>query len=341
MKADEISLVWIDDNNDRKKDAFEIEKLNNKIKTNFIHPKTFQKGICDKTGTIVDVDLFLVDYALSKKDCSSEFYLGEGLSLIGLIRENYPDVPVYLYSGDDKSVIFERLEYTARKEAEKVLPLKVIQDSGPNFLYMDALDYRKIRNTLLKGDAGKLIDLLLPPEDEKNTIKYVVPTELKIDGMKPAGKSTSFASWVRQVFMKNPGFIYDSLYAATKLGMKKEAFLKKEKEFKAALYSGLFAKTIGQQFWWKSLLYDLVFKKDEAKEATTDVREISKKVFGLTDDETAKCAVCTEPFPDTVGIDSTTGDREPVHLRCSRSDPKYTRLLYFDETRLFSKEENK
>jgi hypothetical protein len=338
MNPNKITLLWIDDNPERKQDADNLEKLDDRISTRFFHPEIFQKKICTKE--IVDaVDLFVVDYDLSRKECDSEFYLGKGLSLAGLIRENYSDVPVYLYSGDTDSPIFENLQYTARKEADAVLSLKDIQDEGNRILYSDAMDYRLIRNASTKN-VDELIKVLCPPKEEENNIKYILPANLKIKNPGDSevnlhsGMALDFAAWIRAIFLANPGFVYDSIHAATKIGMTEPAFIERKQHFEDALYTGVFAKTYRHELWWKLSLYDAIFEKTQPSEGKTDVREIVKGLFSLREDEIAKCSVCKSPFPDAVGVDPKNNNPVPVHLRCSKSDPRYTRMMYFEEQRI-------
>ena len=169
-----INILWIDDNKDRDKDAKDLGITNSKISAKWIHPVTFHTELNEKKA-IRDVDLFLVDYGLSTRPQSeNNCFDGEGLSLIGRIRENYPDIPVYLYSSDDNSAVFNKLAFTAKKEAEQVLLLDAILKKGADFLYIDALYYNQI-----KEKSGKtikdVISLLSPPEDQIETIEYILP----------------------------------------------------------------------------------------------------------------------------------------------------------------------
>jgi calcineurin-like phosphoesterase len=126
--------------------------------------------------------------------------------------------------------------------------------------------------------------------------------------------------------------------------MTEETFLRKKKFFEGALYKGVFSKTYGQELWWKSSLYDLVFKRAKKilpKEIKTDVREVSSKLFKLKEREIAKCVVCGGLFPDTLGRELENEAKVAVHYRCSESDPKSTRTLYFDEIRIIDSEKGK
>ncbi len=342
----EINILWVDDNKDRDKDAKDLEKMNSKISAKWIHPVNFFIELNQKKAAR-DVDLFLVDYGLSTRPQSEDNHFdGEGLSLIGRIRENYPDIPVYLYSSDDNSDVFNKLAYTAKKEAEQVMTLDKILKKGFNLLHIDALYYKQIKEKSGKN-VNDIIGLLSPPQEETETIEYILPDvfrkELsdKSGPLSKIGESLSFSKWVREDFLENPGFVYDALHAATLTGMTVDAYLKRSKEFEPALYTGIFSKTLDFQLWWKSSIEKLLFQKLPPADPQTDIRLIAQKYFSLGTQEMAKCVVCKENLPDLVAYDPKTNSFEPAHLRCSKADPTFMRRMYFDEQRTLDLEETK
>lgn len=352
MKNHKVSITWIDDNKEHKSDADILEEkmmeFNKSVRVNFYHPEVFRKRIGEKEET----DLFLIDDKLNRHSFEGERYRGRGISFIGLIRENYPDIPVYIYSAEPESRIYSDLAYISEREAELKLTYTEIQDRGHIVLYNDALDYRKIRNTISEGLDG-LIDLLSPPAIEKEKIRGLLPHILKtseFQGVKAeaiAGRSTDFASWVRKILMKKPGFLYDILYSATSIGMTKEAFKERIHKFKPALYTGIFSKTSTKKLWWKTLLYNVVVEKakEKAKEENkenipSDVKKLSVYAFDLTKSEIAKCVVCEGEFPDTIGIRLHDDIKEPVHYRCSDENPDDTKVLFFDDLRIIKDKES-
>jgi len=348
MKNDSLLIVWIDDDLDHSPDADILQekmmKFNENVKVGFYHPEAFRRKIEEKE----DIDLFLVDDKLNRHRFEGERYRGKGISYIGLVRENYPDVPVYIFSAEPESKIYADLAYISEREADSKLTYDAIQDRGHVILYYDALDYKRIRNTISEG-LDKLIDLLSPPNIEKEKIRDLLPDILKtseFQGVRTeavAGRSLDFATWVRKALMKKPGFLYDLLYSATAIGMTKEAFKQRIEKFEPALYTGIFSKTLVDRLWWKTSLFDIVVekakeKKENKEKLPSDIRKLSVYAFDLKENDIAECAVCKGKFPDTVGIRPQDGKKEPVHYRCSDENPEYTKMLFFDDLRIIKSE---
>ncbi|MCL4553097.1 MAG: hypothetical protein M1305_06060, partial [Candidatus Marsarchaeota archaeon] len=63
------------------------------------------------------------------------------------------------------------------------------------------------------------------------------------------------ARWIRDVLVKYPGILYDSLHAATALGIEEAAFLAPlvQEYFGDSRYTGVFASDDGPR-WWKMRL---------------------------------------------------------------------------------------
>jgi len=352
MKDSRLLIVWIDDNEEgHKPDADNLQekmmKFNKNVKVSFYHPKAFTRKIEEKE----DIDLFLVDDKLNRYGFEGERYSGKGISYIGLIRENYPDAPVYIFSAESESLIYTDLAYISEREADAKLTYDKIQDIGHMILYYDALDYRKVRNTISEG-LDKLIDLLNPPNIEKEKIRDLLPEILKtskFQGVRTEaveGRSIGFATWVRKTLMKRSGFLYDLLYSSTSIGMTTEAFKERIEKFKPALYGGIFSKMSMDRLWWKALLFDIVVnkakekkeKEDKEKQLPSDIRKLSVYAFDLEEHDIAKCAGCKGKFPDTVGINPQDGTKKPVHYRCSGENPDYTKMLFFDDLRIIKTE---
>ena len=346
MKNGTVTITWIDDDESHESDAQilqeKMREVSKNVTVSFCHPEAFRKRIEAKE----DIDLFLVDDILNQHRHKGQRYKGRGISYIGLIRENYPDIPIYLFSAEPGSKIYSYLAYISERQAELKLKYPQIQDRGHIILYYDALDYRRIRIAISEG-LDKLINLLIPPIVEKEKIRGLLPYILKIsefEGVKTenlAGRPLDFASWVREILLKKPGFLYDLLYSATSIGMTKEAFKERISTFTSALYTGIFSSTTMKKLWWKTSLYDIVVEKsrekaeEKGKEVTSsDIRKLSVCAFDLKENEIAKCAKCNGDFPDTIGVRPHGDIKEPVHYRCSKENPNDTKILFFDELRM-------
>jgi len=338
-----IIICWIDDDKDHELDAKNLEmkmiRSSNKGKVLFYHPRRFKNIIESKKR----IDLFLMDYQLNTiADSKGKKYEGKGISYIGLLRENYPDIPIYAFSALPKLGASANQTYVLEKETEYRLDYSEIQDRGHELLYHDALDYKTIRKATRKG-INELIKLLKPPEIEKERIMGLLPHILKIcefKGIKTeniAGKSLDFASWVRKILLPKPGFLYNQIHSATAIGMTETAFLDRKDTFASALYTGVFSASLTEGLWWKAKLYEVVTRKaieqSSASEMSSDIRKIGVTAFNLKDTEIARCVFCGAQFPDTVGIDEDDLEK-PVHFRCSEVSPEDTKTLFFDDRRV-------
>ena len=61
--------------------------------------------------------------------------------------------------------------------------------------------------------------------------------------------------------MAKPGFLYDTLWTATLLGLKEESFKKVTHLFKNAKYLGLFADKSNER-WWQTQVRQIIYAKN-------------------------------------------------------------------------------
>jgi len=340
-----VKIIWIDDDIDHKEDAKNIESRRKNLKIIFITPFEFEKILEEES----DVDLFLVDDRLlsRRRKPLPALFKRHGLSVAAQIREKFPEIPIYLFSAYKEGIgIYTTLAEAAESLADDIFDFKTIQRKGHNILYYDALDYRRIRESP-RESVDSLLNLLNAPEIDHEKIVSALPESLK-NGLSPItekeralGNAIAFGKWTKRIFLKLPGFVYNSLYAATKLGITEETFIELSREFENARYNGIFAKT-SCKLWWDSKLREIIFELAAERipdDETTDLRVLTKKIFSLDDSKISRCIVCGDKYPETIGINKDDeNDYQPVHYRCSEPHPKKTRLLYFEEPRQFSKE---
>lgn len=341
-----IKIVWIDDEAIHEKDARNLEAERKELEIDFVDPSGFEDYLKKLEE---DVDLFLVDDRLIRRDVGASRSFGRrGLSVAAQIREEHPEIPIYLFSAYPENYgIYTALAEAAKSFADEIVAWKTIQREGHDLLYHDAMDYRKIRRSP-RSSVYSLLNLLNAPENDHKRILAAFPESL-MEGLSPIsekesaeGNAIAFAKWAKRIFLELPGFVYDSLYSATKLGITEKTFKDLESKFEDARYNGVFAKT-RRKLWWDSKLRARIFHLAGEKlpsEETTNLQELTKKVFSLHESKVAECVVCGEKYPDTVGINKhDEEDRQPVHYRCSEPHPTKSRMLYFEEPRRFPKEE--
>ncbi|MFX0091847.1 MAG: hypothetical protein ACFFBD_08810 [Candidatus Hodarchaeota archaeon] len=324
-----VKVVWIDDDESRKDDAKTLESRRNDLKIEFVGTSDFEDFFRKYQ---FDIDLFLIDDKLRGRSV--------GVGIAGKIREISPEVPIYLFTAYPRDYgISTSLAEAATSLGDDILDIREVQREGHDILYNDAVDYRLIRESSHE-DIDAIFNLLKAPEEDYKGIILALPENLKRGLLTHLnGNSIAFAKWVKRVFLLHPGFVYNSLFSATKLGMTTTAFQKHISEFLNARYDGVFFKT-RPEMWWDSKLDKIVFKLTREQlpdDDTSDLRRLTPKLFSLSDSEVSKCVICGERYPDTVGINKDDErDFQPIHYKCSEPHPTKTRILYFEEARQFS-----
>ncbi len=334
MNSDPVLIWWIDDKDEHRKAAKEMEKKTKNSKVIFFKPEDVSKMLGSSSLRKIP-NLFLVDYRL---DSQRDKFRDLGLTMEGKIRENYPDIPVYGFTLYPKRKNF--YEKVVKKRFDKILDFKDIQRCGHIILHKDALTYRKIKSSRT-NDPEELFRLIKAPNDIKQRLRTMLPDELH-GGLTRSGAATKypgdtiiFARWVRQSLMARPGFLYNSLHTATHLGMIESAFKKISKNFESARYKGVFYET-EQPLWWVCVVDEILLSQKKTKSIKeTNPWEIAPLVFKIPTKNQTKCAVCGEKYPETVGFNLTDEEEQPVHYKCSNVDRNKKTELYFDEPRSF------
>lgn len=324
-----IKIVWIDDESSHMEDAKTLGSKRKELEIKFISPLDFEDFLKKQED---GVGLFLIDDQLRGRSV--------GVGIAGKIREKFPEIPMYLFTAYPREYgISTALAEAAKSLGDDVLDLKTVQREGHVILYYDAIDYRRIRESP-REEIDALLSLLKAPEEDCKRIISALPESLKKGLLTCSdGNAIAFAKWVKRTFLKLPGFVYNSLYSGTKLGITKKAFQDLASQFEEARYDGVFAKT-RPKLWWDSKLAKTIFQLASEKlpgDDTIDLRRLTPKLFSLDESKMSKCIVCGERYPDTVGINKDDEeDYQPVHYKCSKPHPTKTRVLYFEEARQFS-----
>lgn len=306
------------------------------------HPNALETALHDR-----EFDLFLVDYRLSKEpDENQKKYRYTGISVGGLIRDRFPDLPIYLTS----ALIDEAPEKLDSELFDRVVThSSLTKKDGIAVLRDDAVDFKKIRNTKHRTSVKSVHQLLRTPKSAHLEVERVLPEDLRrglgareheranTRPTKLASGTIQFGRWVMNVFLANPGVLYDQLYSATYLGMTESYFLRKfSKNADAHQYRGVFSLT-HQPLWWKSGLTELVIGHPNAKNyGSLRIWDLAPKLFDVPMQARPKCSVCGKSSPETVAYDRDNPVRRgPAHLSCSEPDPKRQPVLYFEPYRVF------
>ena len=242
-----IKTIYIDDKdeelekykrkferNDLSKDRFEIITINAQRK-----PKDLLNEI-EKHNP----ELILVDFDLTIPKDSVLIGIS-GVALSTTLRENFPDIPIVLFT---RKSLFKIEKYSPMEQVlssldEIVYKGDVFKSDEKNldFLYGLAVGFKELREERSKKWVD-LLKIIKAPEDDYNDLKLSNPP-ITSKGKWSVSKAVK---WIRNTLIKYPGILYDPLHSATFLGISKDAFLSEpiQKFFSKAKYSGIFAPSL-------------------------------------------------------------------------------------------------
>lgn len=314
-------IIWIDDNPGRKRTA---DDLNAKFVN--VHLKDLTKEVV-KLLSGSPPPLVILDHVLDKTTTTNPVFQ-KGSTIAEAIKEKWPSCPVVgVTNGDNIEDIDIRTE-----EIYDVL-----------FSFQDFRKYVDRIDAIRKGfalvartnvtTARKLVRLLKPPKNEVDRLMAALPDDLK---QKKSLHDPSVASrlyrWIDRL-MDRPGFLYNSLWAATLLGLTEAGFHKVAGRFEKGVYNGVFVRDDDPR-WWSNRLSDLLYKqcKPEAGEMSW---QVGRRLRGIKKEHYSHCYACGEQYPDTVAyLDKIIDKQQAMHLKCTVLHPRYQRELYFEDIRM-------
>lgn len=319
---------WVDDDPDREESAKVFEEGSDRLVVNFERASEvaeklwFGSESTDGEARTTNAsgaprvsnesaDIILLDWKLYEDGR----FGGTGKSIVGVLREKLPETPVYGLSSQpdliDESVFDDTFSVN-----------KLVGAAGQ--VVSDIDDYRRIE---ANGESIKtLVDCLNPPKTDIQQLERLVPREFTggLTG-KDSKTGVEFARWVREDLLPRPGPLLDRTWTATKLGVKQDALDERkhvllDADVENQTYSGVFEPS--KTLWWKSKLIDTLVDLNIEQGGNgqfTNTWEEGAELLDADRDEQSTCAVCDEPFPETVaaadaGKESAT---YPVHFRCS------------------------
>ncbi len=309
-----------------------------------LHPTKVIDWLKDKE---LEPDMFVVDFRLNASALDGETFPFKGTSLVGMIRDVFPQVPVYLLSAffEDKHSakevdIFDRL----------ITENNFLQ---PGFILSDVRDFDGIKNSI-PGGIQNLLALLRSPESSVDDLRNVLPrdftSDLEDETVEIEGLETEstfefsgivrFGRWVQRPLLADEGILCGDVHASVLLGMDigyfMNDFLPSEEGAKfvqQTKYTGIFSDT-SKRRWWKQAIFNYIYSHPNSQgEIVDELPTSSPTILNVPEEQRAKCIVCREAFPQVVG--STDGlELYPVHRSCSELDPKAQVLPFFDHPRL-------
>ena len=317
-----INYLWIDDAPDRIQAAKNIERLL-KIKVSFEDVKG--KFLSDELSRILTGNqptLILIDHKLNNV---KRGIISHGSTAAEVIREKWPQCPIICVTGvpledveQHQKNIYEDI-YEINKLSEHYASIKSIADSYALL--------RKQRPQKIE-DVIKIIEV---PSADESRLASIIPDDLK-SNLKDKSMFMMISKWVRNTLIMKPGFLYDTLWTATLIGVKEKSFHKVQNIFKQAKYVGIFADKSNQR-WWATMTKEILYAKYPNSDSNLPW-EIGRNL-PLSKRDFSACHACGKDYPETVGYtDEAAKTLVPLHMRCSVSHPRFEKSLYFDDIRM-------
>ena len=328
-----INTVYIDDedselgryerkfeNDENGKNQFEIITLNS------------QKEI----GTLLNEvkaenpELVLVDFDLTKPTNEGLLVGVSGAALSTALREEFPEVPIVLFTKIDFLGIQKLNPKVLSSLDETIYKSDVFKEDGENLdlLHKLAIGYKQLRNTESKS-WDNLLRIIGAHEIDYDVLKLSEPPTISESGW----SVFDAADWIRNTLIKYPGILYDSVNSATFLGISKDAFISDpiQELFFDAKYSTVFAPKEGR--WWKSKLQEIAESIMEEHERDLVVRKGFPLAWERINDnqiERSKCVFCGESPSEWICYIL----KKPVMIECSLRYNPDSRPSIMDEARV-------
>jgi hypothetical protein len=203
----------------------------------------------------LDQSLILVDYLLDQMQPDGSLVDYRGALLAAAAREKYPDKPIVIltqkakisndpadvkdFAGIYDDLIFKDDFFDERGLKSTALALVNLIEG-----------FNRLTQAKTRG-WPELLDALGAQEfEESQLISSDPPTS------EGAWRVPEAARWIRKVLLGFPGILYDSLHAATALGIDRDAFLHDllQSYFQDCKYTGVFASPDDCHWWTKRLI---------------------------------------------------------------------------------------
>jgi CheY-like chemotaxis protein len=238
-------------------------------------------------------EVILLDYDLSIPNKKNQKSCVSGVPLSIELRQKYPDIPIILFT---KKSLFNINKFSNIKNSlsciDKVI-YKTDLSSKSEKIFIEienlASGYSTLQKKKLKS-ISDLFELLKVPVVDFDRVKQSIPRESLQDN---SILSTAVAArWIRNILIKYPGILYEDIYAATLLGITKEAFLKEDvqKFFSSAKYCEIFSAP--EERWWKSKLIDIAVTRMKNEELSLPVNIGFPKMWARIKKEDLEVSKC-------------------------------------------------
>ena len=318
-----LEIIWMDDSPLRKGAASNLGK---RLKANVAFIDLTVEAIIDMLS-IDEPDLIMIDHNLPNM-ISEEFK--KGSTVAAVLREKWPVCPIVGITAQPINTI----DSQNRSLYEEVFSFDNISEYDETILSI-ARSFKALRAKKPKTIEG-IIKLFGAPLEDKEKLKQILPSVLKTN-LHEKSLILNLSTWVRKVLLERPGFLYDSLWAATYLGIKETSLSKVKSIFKSAEYTGIF-QDASRKRWWKSQLATILASKVAQPglpwEKGRLLLPIKKADYSKDWWSSNK-----EEFPEVVAFtDENMTERHPMKLKYTKPHPNFEDLLHFEEIRVMDED---
>jgi len=313
------TIVWIDDDPRRKCTADDID-------ADFINvhgEDLAQKAIELLNGP--QPELVILDHILDQTAPKNRLFQ-RGSTIAEAIKEQWPSCPVVGVTNADN---VQGIDVRTKEIYDALFPFQDFRQ------YIDRIDTIKKGFVFVArtkaGTARKLVQLLKPPKDEADRLVAALPDDLK-KSFRDKSVASRLYRWIGRL-MDRPGFLYDSLWAATLLGLTESGFQNVAGRFEKGKYDGVFVRDDAPR-WWSSRLSKLLYKQCKPKSEEMSWH-VGRRLRGIKKEHYSRCYACGKQFPDTVAyLDKVNDQQQAMHLECTVLHPRFQRELYFEDIRM-------
>ena len=206
-------------------------------------------------------------------------------------------------------------------------------------IFKIAEDYPRLVDSMEKSQnsRGKLIaNVLNISKESEDLFLNSLPSEFKKNW--DSDTPHSLARWIWKVFLNEPGFLLNRLYAATLLGIKIDAFKEIENMFQEALYKSVFSIE-RQPRWWKENLTSILNNKVKS-DKIMPVWKRGHSIDGIDEEDYAECSITGSTDTKLVPayIDDDRDKLEPISYDLTVEDSEDSILVGFDAKRIYTGE---
>jgi len=235
----------------------------------------------------------------------------KGSSVAHLLRSKFPGVPIVCVTS-----MFDRPDSFDQEDISEYTALFLYQrlENHIEDLYAIAKDFRKLHSMSVPLREHFVACLKAPRRDKEDLLR-ILPEEFQ--DQKHTTTQHRAASWIFNVLLRRPGFLYDRTYAASLLGLTTSGFAKVEAQFEGAKYKGVFA-THRDPRWWVSALRTVLF--DLVDYDAPDLPQLAGRTLpGIKKADYSVCYVSKESFPPPDAVVATDATRD-ASLRIVRRE---------------------